>query len=227
MLQYEDILTMLKIGAIDKAITMLENEIYQKNLPPSAKKRLSAMKRYSKYQDKYADLQSGPHLLSNGNYMFTDGITAVITTENIGDTPPYDGDKPLSPVIEQTFEKKRKDVNNKASADLNAALAFAKAKGYKYSKMEKRGPSKNSMMVIGGIFFKIADIDHAYSIIADDNDVLLHLSQKYTEPLYIKTSIGEAVIMPVNKTIPENKTLEELALTEDCLIIETPYKTFP
>lgn len=97
--------------------------------------------------------------------------------------------------------------------DFSKVIAEAKSKGYKLKKVEMF--SNHCLLHYDGTYFRIALIDSAFGIIDDGEEATVYHVPNSVRPMTIKTSIGMAVIMPINRThedeeIDEGKIIVEV-----------------
>lgn len=214
-MQNTKILEMLNNGQIEELKALLQDEIYNDSLGSSnEKKRYNAMKRYFKYADKNANKACGLpckdiEILGEKYNSFVDGFSLVVTTESIGEMESYDNTNDtylkIDKMIDFSLAKSIEKVN------INAVIAEAKSKGYKYKKSEI-GQCQDFKYIYKykDGYFKIGILDQAFSIIDDGKDAeVYYISDRSL--LLIKTDIGIAGILPFycNNVEMNNKTIIE------------------
>lgn len=203
------VLEMLNNGEIEELKKLLEDEIYQNGLKGNgnAKQRYAAMKRYFKYTDKNANIAMTmpcENVTVNGGIYnsFVDGYTFALTTEGIGEIAGFDK-------LKGEYFHVEKMVNfsgNMEKINLNAVLAEAKSKGYKYKKSEL-GNYGNFQYVFKyeDGYYKVGLLDQAYSIVNDGEEAEVYYTSSKSL-LMIKTSIGICGILPFYFIDSMNKT---------------------
>ena len=197
------VLEMINNGEIEELKALLQNEIYTDSLKGNgdSKKRYKAMERYIKAATNW----TAPHnnmmhesckvtVRGEDYYCFLDGFNIALTTEPIGQIPEYDNSKDTYFKVDKmiTFDGTMERLN------LNSILAEAKSKGYKWKKSElgNNGDFKYLFKYKDG-YFKIGLLDMAYSIVNDGEEAEVYYINNKT-PITIKTSVGIALVLPVN-----------------------------
>ena len=198
----EYILELLEDGKIEELKKLVQDEIYQKALTstPGAKQRYAAMKRYFKYEtSSIAPRMCKPCKIEFQGveyYSFLDGYSIALTTENIGDIEEFNTSDGEYYKIAQMI-----NFNNATTVEkinLNSVLAEAKSKGYKYKKSEiGNNGDFTTVWNYKDAYYKVGILEQAYSLINDGEEAeVYYINPK--APIYIKTSIGIAVVLPVN-----------------------------
>ena len=207
------ILEMINNGQIEQLKDLLTKEIYQDSLKgdSNAKKRYAAMKRYFKYEgsiDKDCCKRPCKDVEVDNKYYnsFVDGYCFALTTESIDTLETFDKTKgdylDMQNFVNFSMSKSVEKI------DLNAVLAEAKSKGYKYKKAELSGGDYQYVFKYRDDSYKLGLIDKAFSIINDGNPAEVYYNGKLSVLLF-KTSIGIAGVMPMKsmKNINETKTV--------------------
>lgn len=190
----EFILSLLESNQTELLKKLLKEELYKNSLSVGAKSRYNAMKRFHKHIAKdvaKGDALRKPYKLEEG-YFFIDGYTAVLTTEDVGDMelcPPY---AQLTDPL-QFFKVK----GDKKSLDLNDVLVRAKSTGYKYSPKQVASRDYTHVLKLGEKTINVALLDQSYSVINDGKPATVINVEGKNTPLYIETSIGKAIVLPV------------------------------
>lgn len=211
------VLEMINNGQIEELKELLRDEIFADSLKGTgnAKKRYSAMKRYFKHSDSTNKALNLPckdiEVLGSTYNSFLNGYTFALTTESIGEMESYDNTNgSYFKVASMLNLSDAKSVDN---FDVNAILAEAKTKGYKYKKSEvgQHQDFQYCFRYKEG-YFKVGLLDQAFSIIDDGKEAEVYYNGA-KGLLFIKTSIGIAGILPFNmENIEEKKTIIEAAL---------------
>lgn len=197
------VLEMINNGEIDTLKSLLQDEIYKDSLKgnPGVEKRYKAMEQYIKAATNWtAKVREDFHKPCKVNvhgeeyYSFIDGYSIVLTKESIGQIQEYDNSENTYLKVEKmvTFDGMMEKIN------VNKILAEAKSKGYKWKKTELGDNGNfNYVFKYKDGYFKIGLFDMAYSIIDDGKEAeVYYISNR--SPLTIRTSVGIAVILPVN-----------------------------
>lgn len=194
----EVILEMLKNNEIEELKRILEEEVYKNAMKnKDGKDRYSAMKRFFRFANKNgreALKKPCKDIEYNGKLYncFMDNYCFVLTMESISNMENYDNSN--------------KDYFNIAGfisfngdmekLDLNAILANAKAKGYKFKKSEIDTEKALYFFKYKETYYKISLLDKAFSIINNGEEAEIYYSGK-NNVLIIKNSIGIAGICPM------------------------------
>lgn len=193
----QQVLKMLNEGKTEELKTLLSDEIYKSEIQgKDGRNRYSAMKRFFRFADKNGrEVFKKPcrNIEYNGNLYncFMDNYCFVITPESIGVITDYDNsNKDYFNVAK--FISFNGDMEK---LDLNAVLANAKAKGYKFKKCEI-GANALYLFKYKETYYKIGLLDKVFSIINDWEEAEVYYSGK-NNVLIIKNSIGIAGICPV------------------------------
>lgn len=191
------ILEMLNDGKIEELKALLSDEIYKSEIQNNSEKnRYSAMKRFFRFADKNErEVFKKPckNIEYNGELYncFMDNYCFVITPESIGVIADYDNsNKDYFNVAK--FISFNGDMEK---LDLNAVLANAKAKGYKFKKCELSDRALY-LFKYKETYYKIALLDKAFSIINDGEEAEVYYSGK-NNVLIIQNNIGVAGICPI------------------------------
>lgn len=211
----EKILKMINNNEIKELKKILQDEIYISNINGShgRKKRYAAMKRYFNFCDNnnygctcpYKELELHNTFLSGKYNSFINGCSIVLIIESIGGIIPFNTEKAKYFDVEKMIDISTCNYISRR-IDFNDVLARAKSKGYKYKKSEvvisyagtfeyimKYKPSEKAEAA----YFKIGILDQAFSIINDGNPCdVYYINRK--SPLFIKSSIGLCMILPLN-----------------------------
>lgn len=194
----EVILEMLKNNEIEELKRILEEEVYKNAMKnKDGKDRYSAMKRFFRFANKNGretlkkpckDIEYNGKLYN----CFIDGCCFVVTTENIGNMENYDNSNGdyfnIAGLI--SFNGDMEKLN------LNAILANAKAKGYKFKKSEIDTNNTLYFFKYKESYYKISFLDKAFSIINDGEEAEVYYSGEKSV-LIIKNNIGIAGICPI------------------------------
>lgn len=194
----EVILKMLKNNEIEELKRILEEEVYKNAMKnKDGKSRYLAMQRFFRFANKNereALKKPCKDIEYNGKLYncFIDGYCFAITTENIGNMENYDNSNKdyfnIAGFI--SFNGDMEKLN------LNAILANAKAKGYKFKKSEIDTNNALYFFKYKESYYKIGLLDKAFSIINDGEEAEVYYSGK-NNVLIIKNSIGIAGICPM------------------------------
>lgn len=192
------ILKMLNEGKIEELKALLSDEIYKSEIQnKDGKDRYSAMKRFFRFADENErEVFKKPckDIEYNGDLYncFMDNYCFVITPESIGNMENYDNSNKdyfnIAGFI--SFNGDMEKLN------LNAILANAKAKGYKFKKSEIDTNNALYFFKYKESYYKIGLLDKAFSIINDGEEAEVYYSGK-NDVLIIKNSIGIAGICPM------------------------------
>lgn len=194
----EVILEMLKNNEIEELKRILEEKVYKNAMKnKDGKDRYSAMKRFFRFANKNGretlkkpckDIEYNGKLYN----CFIDGCCFVVTTENIGNMENYDNSNGdyfnIAGLI--SFNGDMEKLN------LNAILANAKAKGYKFKKSEIDTNNTLYFFKYKESYYKISFLDKAFSIINDGEEAEVYYSGEKSV-LIIKNNIGIAGICPI------------------------------
>lgn len=191
-------LEMLNEGKIEELKTLLSDEIYKSKLQNNSEKnRYSAMKRFFRFADKNlrkAFKMPCKDIECNGKMYncFMDNYCFAITPESIGVIADYDNSNKdyfnIAKVIRFDGDMEK--------LDLNAILANAKAKGYKFKKSEIDTNNALYYLKYKETYYKIGLLDKAFSIINDGEEAEVYYLGK-NNVLIIKNSIGIVGICPM------------------------------
>lgn len=206
-------LELLNKGCIEELKAILQDEIYQESLKkkPNAKKRYAAMKKYFSYTDSTREICQRPCEIEfeGARYnAFTNSYTMALTTESIGEIEPFDQSAGVYPDVSRLM----KIEGEPRKMDLNKVIAEAKSKGYKLKKQEVF--CNRVLFHYDGTYFRIALIDMTFGIIDDGEEATVYHVPNSIKPMYITTSIGMALVLPINRTH------EDLERDEDKIIVE-------
>lgn len=201
------ILEMIHAGKIEELTDLLKEEIYTEEMghKGNLKRRYAAMKRYFKYSTATKEQYRKPceNVSFNGCFYnsFTDGITAVLTTEGIGWIEPFNEKKNGKYFdISKIFDIQNRDERKSAKMDLKKIIAFAKSNGYSYKKKEVSRDMEWTFAVklFDGVF-SIGKLEQAFSIIDDGNIAdCSYINRK--SPLMFQTSVGMGLTLPIYYT---------------------------
>lgn len=220
----EKILEMINNNEIKELKKILQDEIYTNHLKgsPGKKKRYTAMNRFFKYvtQNNPAllspcrDVEVSTGILSGKYNCFCDSYSIVLTAEDIGEIKPYNTDKGKYFDIEKLLCGNINDLHI-SRIDFNSVLAKAKSLGYKLIKSEVSGNYEYILKYKpfddkDSAYFKIGLFDKAFSIIDDGKPCEVYYMNRKA-PLFIKSSIGLCLVLPINASedIEEQKTIIE------------------
>lgn len=174
-MQNTKILEMINNGQIEELKALLRDEIFSDSLKGNrnAKKRYSAMKRYFKHSDVTNEALNLPckdiEVLGNTYTSFVNGYTIVLTTESIGEMESYDNTN--GSYFKVASMLNLSDAKSVDVFDVNAILAEAKAKGYKYKKSEvSQYQDFQYCFKYKEGYFKVGLLDQAFSIIDDGKE---------------------------------------------------------
>lgn len=216
-MQNTKVLEMINNGQIEELKALLRDEIFADSLKGNgnAKKRYSAMKRYFKFPDSTNEALNMPckdiEVLGMSYNSFVNGYTLVLTTESIGEMESYDNTNESYFKVASMLSLS--DAKSVDIFDVNAILAEAKTKGYKYKKSEvgQHQDFQYCFKYKEG-YFKVGLLDQAFSIIDDGKEAEVYYNGA-KGLLLIKTSIGIAGILPFNNAMEniEKKTVIEAA----------------
>lgn len=216
-MQNTKVLEMINNGQIEELKALLRDEIFTDSLKGNgnAKKRYSAMKRYFKFPDSTNEALNMPckdiKVFGNTYNSFVNGYTIVLTTESIGEMESYDNTNESYFKVASMLSLS--DAKSVDIFDVNAILAEAKTKGYKYKKSEvgQHQDFQYCFKYKEG-YFKVGLLDQAFSIIDDGKESEVYYNGA-KGLLLIKTSIGIAGILPFNNAMEniEKKTVIEAA----------------
>lgn len=206
-------LELLNEGRIDELKAILQDEIYLETLQkkPTAKRRYSAMKKYFSYTDSVREICQKPCPIEfeGAQYTaFTNTYTLAITTEPTGEIELYDQSVGKYPDVTRLLQIH----GDERKVDLNRVIAEAKSKGYKLRKAEIF--SNHCLFHYDGSYFRMSLIDITFGIIDDGEEATVFHEPNSIRPMYIETSLGRAVIMPINRTIEDEERDEEKIIVE-------------
>lgn len=199
------VLELVEAGELQELKALCKEELYTNALATKtgAKQRYSAMKRYLKDSLRYGDRPSfttvGEYLSSN---VFCDGYCLALTREDIGELPRFDISKGeylnVRSVMGTTLSE--------ATVVINTTELFAKAAeaGYKYKASEKR-----YLLQVNSTYFDFILFDKVFSIIREGDTSEIVLPKNAKSPMLLKTSVGEALILPIHLADTVNKIVIE------------------
>ena len=201
------ILEMIHAGKIEELTDLLKEEIYTEELKHrgNLKRRYAAMKRYFKYSTATIEQLQKPceNISFNGcTYnSFSDGMTAVLTTEGIGWIEPFNEKKSGKYFdISKIFDAQNRDIRKSAKMDLKKIIAFAKSNGYSYKKTEVSRLTEWTFAVkLFDRLFSVGKLEQAFSIIDDGNIADCSYINRQS-PLMFETSVGMGLILPIYYT---------------------------
>ena len=203
------VLEMILANRIDELKEMLRDEIYADVIKTKqgAKQRYAAMKRYFRYSNSAIEICTKPCLIDyegKAHTSFCNSYSLALTTEPPGNIELFT-DKSRYPDVSRLINFNG-DVK---MIDLNAALAEAKAKGYKLRQSEVTG-KPGYLIHYNGAYFKVGLVDITYNIINDGKKVLAYHSGK-NGSIVITNDIGICAIMPMRYVVkPEDGIIIEL-----------------
>lgn len=195
----EKALKMLNEGKIEELKELLRSEISSKGLNTSEKARLQAGKRFFKFSPNYlADMCKMPCVLQDEgeNRMFYLNGHALISSKEIFDIPTIDPAKYLKGAYD--FFKEL-DTKTGRKIDINKAIAELKVRGYsrKISEVRPSAGEYPYTFEYDGAYYNAGLLEIAYSIIASDEiPTVYHTPGQARMPIFIKNSIGTAMILP-------------------------------
>ena len=197
----EKILEMLNNGQIEDLKRKISEEIYTDSLKgkSGAGQRYKAMQRFVKYNN---PIESRRVLCKakeiDGKFYFTDGHCLVATSEPVGNIETWTEADEDWLKVDSIF--KAQPNTDSFKVDFKRILAEGKSQGYKFAK-ENLHPSsgrvREYVCKIGNAYFNLALLDYAYSLIDDGNPAEAHHSGKSTDGIYVETSVGKAMILPI------------------------------
>lgn len=202
-MQNTKILELLNNGQVEELKAMIQDEIFQDGIKtvPGAKQRYAAMKRYFKYQDNGKEsLQKPCKVIFQGEEYnsFIDGYSIVLTKESTGEIAEYDNTRNDYFKVEQLLSYSGYESK---MVDVNAIIAEAKSKGYKFKKAEVgQNNAFSCAWYFKNAYVKIGILDQAFSIINDGEEAEVYYSGNATSIIFIKTSLGICGILPVKAT---------------------------
>lgn len=207
-------LELLNKGCIEELKALLQDEIYQESLKkkPNAKKRYAAMKKYFSYTDSTREICQRPCPIEfeGAQYTaFTNTYTLALTTESTGEIELFDQTSGTYPDVGRLMKKE----GNARKVDLNKAIAEAKSLGYKLKKHEIF--SNHCLLRYDGSYFRLALVDITFNIINDGEEATVYHVPNSVKPMYIETSVGLALVLPINKT-----ERYEASFEDDKIIVE-------
>lgn len=207
-------LELLNKGCIEELKALLQDEIYQESLKkkPNAKKRYAAMKKYFSYTDSTREICQRPCPIEfeDARYTaFTNTYTLALTTESTGEIELFDQTSGTYPDVGRLMKKEGEE----RKVDLNKAIAEAKSLGYKLKKHEIF--SNHCLLRYDGSYFRMALVDITFSIINDGEEATVYHVPNSVKPMYIETSVGLALVLPINKT-----ERYEASFEDDKIIVE-------
>ena len=206
----EQILQYITNNEIELLKKLLTEEIYNKSLSADKRTRYKALQKYYKYKAKFKRpvCEAPSKIMFRGEeYLaLTDGITAVLTTENYPEVELYDGKFFDIELLFNGF-----DSGKKFTTDINDVISQAKSSGYKYN---KAGLEDGKFVCqFENAFINITYLEKAFSLINDGKPAEVTYCKEFS-PICIKTSIGYAVILPMRNVDTENRVViaaEEIA----------------
>lgn len=198
----DKILKMLNLGETDELKKLLQNEIYIKELnrKNGADKRYKAMINYFKLSVLNKPVCRFPYRknIKGITYScFTDGFSAVLSKEDLGNMELYDEKKYNSPYMD--IEKIFKTNSEIIFENFNMSKVFATAKslGYKLNKGSLSG-NKAFIFELEGIYFNISLLDKAFRIIDNGEKVNILREQRTYSPIIVENNIGKCLVLPIN-----------------------------
>lgn len=96
--------------------------------------------------------------------------------------------------------------------DFNKVLAEAKSLGYKLKKSEIF--ANHSLFHYDGSYFRMALVDITFGIIDDGEEATVYHVPNSIKPMYIKTSVGLAMVLPINRTTEDPERDEGKIIVE-------------
>lgn len=206
------VLEMLNQNRIEELKDELRDEIYQDVLKkkPGAKQRYTAMKRYFGYVRTARTCCEKPALIQfeGGNYTsFTNGYSLALTKEPCGGIALFTDADGTYPDVGRLVKREGTGV----MVDICAAIAEAKALGYKLTKKEVNG--NGFMLHYNGDYFRLGLVDATYSIINDGKNIVAYHSGKNVSPIVLENDIGVCLVLPV-------KCDDEFIKENGCTVIE-------
>ena len=208
----EKVLEMLEDGKIEELKAALRDEIYQESLKkkPNAKKRYSAMKKYFTYADSVREICQKPNPIEFEGTQYTafcNAYTLALTTESVGEMELFAG-----PGNYPDVTRLIKIEGEEKSLDVRKVIAEAKSQGYKLKKYEFF--SNRCLLHYDGSYFRIALLDSTFGIIDDGEVPVVYHVTDSKKPLILKTSVGIALIMPINRNEPNPDVDESKIIVE-------------
>lgn len=208
------VLEMLENGQIEELKAALRDDIYQESLKkkPNAKRRYSAMKKYSKYAGAIREtLQKPCEIEFEGEkyISFCNSYSLAFTTESIGEIELFDEPErypDVARLVSFTGEERKLDIRK--------IIAEAKSLGYKVRKSEYFG--NKYLLKYDGAYFRIILLDTTFSIIDDGEIPTVYHVKDSVRPMVIKNDLGVCMIMPVRY---EPEDVEDPS-TDETTIIE-------
>lgn len=220
----EKILEMINNGDIVLLKVKIKEEIYEAELKKlkgsNAHKRFMAMKRYFKYSNDHDDRLNYPGTNLNikifgkeGNYnCFCDGYSLALTSEEIGEMVDFKHCGTTNDLEYFNVQNMLNTINEYTDIlvyDLNNILSKAKSEGYRYKKSELDSYKFMYAMCYKETYYKIGLLDKAFNIINDGRECKIYYINKKS-PLYIVTSVGVAIILPINMKDEKGKIILNL-----------------
>lgn len=197
------VLSLLEQDKVKEAKDYLQEIVFLNRKSPSEKSRYSAMKRYIKYatMQNLLELSQYPNSLELNDdlyHVFIASPCIVFTREEIGEIKCWNdvehfGSYPTN-LVTELFNSKR---TNGKKVDLSTIILEAKTRGYKLLNQEfseYRFLLKNE----SDSFYKLVNLDLAYSVIDDGSIPTLYTVNQYGGTLAIETSIGFAYLLKLS-----------------------------
>lgn len=209
------VLEMLENGQIEELKSALRDDIYQESLKkrPNAKRRYSAMKKYSTYAGAIRETLRKPCEIEfeGEKYIsFCNSYSLAFTTESIGELELFDEPDRYPQVTRLiSFDGEERKL------DIRKIIAEAKSLGYRVRKTEYF--SNKFLLKYDGAYFRIILLDTTFSIIDDGEIPTVYHVKDSVRPLVIKNNLGVCMIMPVRYSPEENG---DEPSTDDTVIIE-------
>ena len=199
------ILEMINAGRIDELKTLLQDEIYSKEIlksNPGMKKRYAAMKKYFTYIDSMREACQKPCVIVFEDLVYTSFCNAysiVLTTESCGELEIFD-----DPNLHTNVAKVIKYSGTEKKINFTNVIALAKSMGYKLKKSEFDTIKCQYLLHYDGAYFKLGLLDSSYGIINDGKEAsVYHSDNGKRAPLIIKNDIGVCAVMPVVYNEPD------------------------
>lgn len=193
------VLTLLENDDINEAKEYLREVIFLNQKSPSEKSRYSAMKRFIKYATMFGnvDFFKYPNSIQSEN-IFISSVSIVSTKESIGELKSWNDIshkdvKYPTTSVEAILNQERGTARK---VDIRKLLVEASTKGYKIKKQEFL--DYKFIVKVDGYFYKLVNLDCAYSIIADDSIPDLYIS-KDRNMVMIQTKVGCAYILRLER----------------------------
>lgn len=212
------VLEMINNGEIEKLKELLTEEIYQDSLKGNgnAKNRYAAMKRYFKFVTNPSESFHKPckdvTVHGKSYNSFCDNFCFALTNESIDTLETFDKTKGvymnMEKLVNFSMAQSTEEIN------LNAVLADAKSKGYKYKKSEFSIRDFQYVLAYKDSQYQFGLLDKAFSIIDDGNPAEVYYNGKFNV-LLIKTSIGVAGIVPLTRPIDNVEEVKTIIYVEN------------